>query len=381
MPTEAAARKRTTTASRTSSARTSTRTTGRAAASRKKSTEPTELDAVPVRESFTKGFRRFICPEEIKETYEKHYESLPRDVKLLRFAQGSLGPISDCYIMYAISLLGFADRETIFGFLHAIRRVNKELYIPDIADNDSAAKRLANLYHSGFLFMHQYFVPGTDKEDDYDTYAKLYSITSDGIQFMNQQLGKRVVENRWLQAKPLQEVIGWACASYVAVCIANQNGFHEFNQGLYRTRDIGTVIMPPVVKTELNEAKEHPAYISVIPAYLRFDPSYQAKNDYKDVCYRFVNTISQYFYNNDVKNRYGRVVVVVEDDDDLMEAASWIHKTGNLKEHYPRIFFTAEGALRSTGKLDGNFLCMREDPSDPNSFNILPAQPDFIRLS
>ena len=372
MPTQATAR-RTTTAGTASPRRTVRKT----APATEKAVSP-ELAAVPVRESFEKGYRRFICPEEVKSTFDKEYSSLPHDVKLERFAKGTLGVVSDCYILFAVAMLGFADRESIFSFLQAMRKVNKELSIPDISDVDTGLKRLANLVHSGFLFTHEYELKNVG-ETGYDSIVKIFSITSDGLRLVNQKLGKRIIENKWAQAKPFSEIVGWSCASYISTCIANQTGFHEFNQGLYRTRDIGTVIMPPIVKTELNEAKEHPAYISTLPAYLRFDPSYQTKNDYKDACYRFVNTISQYFYTNDMKSRYGRMVVVVEDDDDLMEAATWMHKVQNLKDYYSRIFFTAEGAVRSTGKLYGNFLSMVEDPADANNFLIVPGKPDFIR--
>ena len=370
MPTQATARRRTT-AARTAAAKPVT-------SSAPKKKEPTELDAVPVRESFSEGNRRFICPEEVRVTVDTQYESLPHDVKLERFAKGTLGVVSDCYILFAVAMLGFADREAIFSFLKAIRKVNKELRIPDINDVDTGLKRLTNLVHSGFLFKHKYKLDNRGRDSE-DLYVTIYSITTDGLRLVNQKLGKRIIENKWAQAKPFSEVVGWACAAYVASCIANQSGFHEFNQGLYRTRDIGTVIMPPVVKTELNAAKEHPAYVSTLPAYLRFDSTYQTQNDYKDACYRFVNTISQYFYTNDVKQRYGRMVIVVEDNDDLNEAATWMHRVKNLVDYYPRIFFTAEGALRSTGRLYGNFLCMREDPADKENFVILPGEPDFIR--
>lgn len=374
MPTQATtARKRTSSKALSDSP---AKTTGRAT----KKKVLTELDAVPVRESFQAGYRRFRCTDDIRDTYDKNYNSIPRDVKFERFAAGSLGVVSDCYILYAIAILGIADRETIFGFLQAIRKINKELSIPDITDNDTAMKRLANLVHSGFIFIHEYQI-NESKDEDENTKVKLFSITPDGLQLMNKKLGKRVIENKWFQAKPFSELVGWSCASFVSVCMANQTGFHEFNQGLYRTKDIGTVIMPPVVKTELNVKKEHPVYLCTIPAYLHYDGSYQTHNDYEDMCYHFVNTISQYFYVHDLKKHYCRMIVVVEDDNDLMEAASWINKAENMRVFYPRLFFTAEGAIRSTGRLAGNFLCMKANDSDPNDFEILPATPDFIRLS
>lgn len=342
----------------------------------------TEADGVAIRSNIDSGRRVFQYSKEVTDTLEKHFVNLDRDIKLYRFATDSVGVVGDCYIIYAVAVLGACQMNAICSFLHSMKQRDPELSIPDMTVTDNVQRRLTTLVKCGFIFRHQYAItvdPEAKDEEDRITHVTLYSVTDDGIQLVNQKLGKHLTSNIWFQAKPISELMGWAASSFVLTAVAAQQGFHEFQQGVFRTRAIGTIIMPALVKTDLNTKKDHPGYIGFMPAFLVHNKSIQTDNDYRDSCFRFVSSIAQFFYSNDLKQRYARMVVVVQDNDDLVNAASWIQKDGTLKEDYDRIFFTGEGALTATGKLDGNFLRLMADPKDPSGFSIIPAEPDFIR--
>lgn len=375
-------RKTTSTTSRTSTTlRTSTasRTTVR----RTPSVNTDELAAVKIRELLDDPCRRYRFDDEVNSTYSMKYRYMTHDTQLLKFSESTTGLVSDCWILYIISLLGAADRESIFNGLMALKRVERDIAVPDIRgtleDKRSALHRLEELTKCGFLYKHSYVVDTSHGKEKMTTDVTLFSITPGGIQVMNMCLSKRIISTEWFQAKPLYELVGWGAASYIGTHIALQKGFHDYEQGIYRTRSIGTLKISAIVKVDVEGKDDHPAYIGIIPAFLHFDEYRQTKSDFKKACFGFVNKISQYFYYEDTRGRYTRVVVPVESNEDLVSAASWIKAAGTIDDKLDRIFFTGEGALRSTEKLDGNFLKMRLDDKAEGGFVIVPARPDFIR--
>ena len=337
----------------------------------------TQFDAIPLREKLSSNKRVYIYDEDIFMSYDKNFRYTEKNRQYLLFAQDSMGVVGDCYIAYAVSMMGAADKKTIIRFLADLKSVEKELSIPDPSNAENIDRRIDTLIKDGFLFSHHYRVPyddgsGVVQERD----LVIYTIVDDGVALVNNKLGKKVVSNSWFPAKPLYELIGWASANYVATMIAAQPGFREFMQGICRTKMIGTVMFPVKVKQNISTQEDHPGYIGVFPSYLYFNKRVQTEHDYRDACFRFANSIWQYLYTTDVQKKYGRVVIVVQDNNDLVEACTWLSKIESLKENYGRIFFTGEGLIKENGGLKGSF--MRMAATKDGGYEIIPASPDFV---
>lgn len=346
--------------------------------------ELTEKDGLKLRLALNGTARVFYYSDETEASIEESFKYLPHDVKLVRFAEGSVGVISDCFILYAVAMLGASTPEVICTFLRVLQKKYKELLVPDMTSPDAILRRLTALAGCGFVYKHRYKVPTTlyYYGEMTDITVALYSIADDGVNLVNQKLKKKVTTNQWFQAKPISELIGWGAASYVGVTFADLSGqmFRDFEQGVYRTRSAGTVLMPAAVKVDLKN-KDHPGCVGFIPAFLHRSRDYQTDSDYEAFCYRFANNVSQYLYYCDSHKRYGRAVVVVQDNDDLVNAAFWIHKSGSLEGNLDRVFFTGESAFRGAKSLKEKFLMMRKDDSAEGGFVIVPANPDFAWLS
>lgn len=338
----------------------------------------TAFDAIPLREKLSSNKRVYIYNEDVLQSYEKTFRYTEKNRQLLYFAQDSVGVVGDCYIAYAVSMMGAADKRTIIRFLADIKSVEKELSIPDPSNPDNIDRRLDTLIKDGFLFSHHYKVPYDDGSGVVQVRdLVIYTIVDDGVSLVNNRLGKKVVSNTWFPAKPLYELIGWACANYVATMIGAQTGFREFMQGVYRTKAIGTVMFPVRVKQNISTQEDHPGYLGIFPAYLYFNKRAQTEHDYRDACFRFANSVSQYLYQTDIQKKYGRVVIAVQDNDDLVEACTWLSKIEALHDNYSRIFFTGEGLIKENGGLSGSFMRMNKADND-EGFEIIPAFPDFI---
>ena len=351
-------------------------------ATKKTSVRKAELQAVGIRKDLSRYDRIFRIDDDIKASCQKIFKYIPYEMKLNMFAEDTVGVISDTYILYAIAMLGTANRETIVNFLSTIKKKDSSLYISmsAIQDRETFILSVKNLSRAGFLFRHCYNVIADDENGNpQESLVTLYSLSEDGLYLVNNKLSKKLAFNAWFQAKPLSELVGWASAAYCGTMLAQNSGFHGFIQGVFHTKLIGTVMMPPTILTDIGGAEEdHPAYVMFMPAFLHQDDSYQTEFDYEQSCKRFVNAIQQYFYDSDVRRRYGRAVIVVEDNDDLVNAASRIAENPELQENYDRIFFTGEGVFRAGRKLSESFLKMVADESDPSGFKIVAYEPDFV---
>lgn len=335
--------------------------------------------------------RRFVFSKYAKNTYDKEFKYMNHDTKLINFARDIVGATSDCYLLYAVAALGVTDLEGIRLFLGAMHRKNKELSIPDMRQVSSVRHRLHELCKNGMLFRVTYEVPkdsevaltedgddGTDNVEQDVNKVTLYTATNSTIALINKKLDRKLVVDEWIQAKPLFDLMAWSSCAYVAGRIAQNKGYVDQVQGIYKTPAIGTVILPGILKMMAPNGEDI-NYIAMVPGYLHLDPSTTTEENFEKNCEYRMKWIKQFFYYQDSKHHYAKVVVVVEDNSDLVQIARKLHSFGILREDYDRIFFTGEGAVRSakTAKLTHCFLRMEEDRSD-EGFSFLPATPDFI---
>ncbi len=304
-------------------------------------------NAISIRNSLSEGLRRYVYTKEAIETYDKNYNYLNEDVRLLRFAEDTLGAQSDCFILYAISMMGIADIDGVRLFLGALANKNKDLYIADMSDTDTVRTRIKTLYENGFLLKHTYqvYVEDTPGFEGKLNNISLYTPLKFANSFMNQRLEKHVVYDEWFCAKPLYELVGFTSAAFAAGKVAQTKGFIEQKQGVFKTAAIGVCFISCVLKMKTD--KDHTAYVGFIPSFLHRDRSIMTDDDYDDVAYRRVNMIKQYLYFRDQKRQLARAVVVVEDNADLVEIGRWILQNGSLYDDLDRVYFTGEGALRN----------------------------------
>lgn len=335
-------------------------------------------EVLTLRQGLGVGKRRYIYNSDALDSYKKEFTYLNDDIKKLRFALDRVGAISDCYILYAVACLGVADVESVRMFLLAMHKKNLRLSIPDTNDHAVIRERMKTLTLNGFLFKHIYVSAATDIDGSIvHINTSLYTIAEDAQQLANQKLGKDIKVNKWIMAKPLYELQGWASSGYCMTYIAAHTKFVKFKQGIFNTKVMGTTIIPGILKCETPSYDE---YIGFIPAFLHMEDNANTQEDYVDKCCKTVKTIRQYLYNMDLKKKVARAVVVVEDNADLNEIAKYIAGAhGEIEKDYDRIFFVGEGTFRnnSSGQIKNLFLRMIEDTTK-DGYGIIPAEPDFI---
>jgi hypothetical protein len=331
-------------------------------------------ESVRIRNLLNSDSRHFKWNDDAKETWEKKYRRLEHDIKLLRFAEDSMGAISDCYLLYAVACLGCTDTDGIRMFLRAMRDNCAGVSIMDIDNLDYVRNRLKSLVSLGFLFVLNYTVYAHDTKGKLNENGiKLFTIEKGGQSFMNQKLAKRTEIHEWMQAKPEYELIGWAAASYVQGFLSNSGRYIEAKQGVFQTKAIGRVFIPGIVKMKLSD--DRPVDVGIISAYLHKGQGFMTDTDYESRCKFTVNLIKQYLFNRDSKKHIARVVVVVEDNADLVEVASWIENMDILSDDYDRIYFTGEGAIRYQSDIKNVFLQMVKGATKQP---FIPVQPDFL---
>jgi len=348
-----------------------------------------------IRVSLDNPNRIYVYTKDSKDSYEKIFNYVQDDVKLSQFAKDEIAVASDCYLLYAITLLGVCDIEGIRLFLSAMAKKNSDLSIADMGDVSGVRKRLRAFVANGMLFK-SFFVANTAGEvaDAIDgggdeptngnnapvkkNFVSLYSISTNSQALMNKKLGRRTEVNKWLQAMPLYEMMGWAACAYVAGRLASNQAFIEQIQGVYSTKAVNKVYIPGILKMQ-SEEFNNIAYVGLVPSFLHMDKSIKTREMFEEDCHFFIKRMHQYFYAMDVKKRLARLVVVVEDNADLVAMCKRIHNEGVLKDDYNRLYFTGEGVLRlsKNTKLENCFLQMVEDKSE-TGFSYIPVVPDFI---
>ena len=333
-------------------------------------------ESLRIRTLLNSDSRHFKWDDDAKETWLKSYYRLDHDVKLLRFSEDTIGAISDCFLLYAVTCLGCTDTDGVRMFLRAMRDNNAGVTIMDIDHLDYVRERMKSLVSLGFLFVFNYTVYDHDANGKVNMNGiKLFTMDKSGQSFMNQKLAKRTAIHEWIQAKPEFELIGWAACSYVHGRIANAGKYIESRQGIFQTKAIGTVFIPSILRMELNDGNQ--ADIGFICAFLYKGHGFMSEKDYQDRCIFTVNLIKQYFFNRDSKKHIARAVVVVENNADLVEMATWIDRMNNLVDDYDRIYFTGEGAMRYQQDIKGAFLQMRKG-TDKEPLVFVPVVPDFL---
>lgn len=319
--------------------------------------------------------RKYKYDEKVKESLRKLYSYEYADIGEVKIATDEIGFTSDCFILYAIACLGCPDKMGILLFLKALKKNNPSFEIADF-DMDGLRKRLKELFKYGMVFRTEYRTLEVDKNGEPTEYKNtLYTLPKSTQKFLNYKLQRRTTVNEWMSSKPIFEMIGWASAAYISTIIANSCKYIELKQGVYRTKAIGTMFIPSICVLE-NKKKEK-VYVGFIPSYLFKAPEFMNDTDYQDVALRVVNHISQFLYAQDQKKHLARVVVVVENNADLLEIARWIHISNSMRESYPRVYFTGEGAINSCA-LSDCFLRMKASDENDNGFDFEFSTPDFV---
>lgn len=314
--------------------------------------------------------RHFIYSENARDSYERFFNYVNLDVKLLRFASNVIGSYSDSFILYAVASLGFCDEASIASFLKAIAEKNPDLQIMDFSNREYLRKRLYALYKNGFLFKHVYkqvyYYDAIGKDQDEN--VSLYSMDPDSIKFVNQHLDKHVGINTWIQAKPLNELIGWACASYIGSRLAANPAFDSFKEGTFLTKPLGRLFVPCEIKTHTDDDY----YTIFTYSYMYHDKRILTEQEFKENCLRKINTILNYLNIRARGNKNACAVVAVQDAGDLDTFIDWMVHSEVLIPHLDKIFFTGEGVVK------GGSSAMLQVQMKGNTPSLVVVEPYFL---
>lgn len=335
--------------------------------------------AVYLREMLNNNNRNFAYGKRAEHSYKKIFVPVEHDIRLMRFASDHIGALSDCFILYAVSMMGVSTIENIILFLKALAEKNKDLSLPNIKDYELIKRRVESLIKNGFLFKHHYEVAiENEAGDKMVKKVNLFSIEKSGLQLINQRLGSKVVINDWMDAKPLNELMGWGACGYVQGRVASSGKFIEHKQGLFRTKAFGTALFPGELRMQQKNGES--VSVGFVQGFMRHNKAAQTVEQYEDSCFKMINMIKQYFYMKDVVKKVNScMVIVVEDNPDLMAVADFIHKTKALVDDYDRIYFTGEGVIRaaqSAKEVKEGFLQLRA--VSEKEVDFVPCEPVFI---
>lgn len=327
-----------------------------------------------LRERLDSEERHYVFNDEMKMTFEKRFEVVSSDMKLMALATDHVGMVSDCYILYAIGHLGLADKESILEFLKALARKYNDLHVV-ASDKAILLERIRALHNVGFVYKMRYHLQrNKDGKVERETIT-FYSLSEDGYGLVNQCLQKRMTINKFIQNKPLQEKVGWLCAAYVGSRIANTNSFVDYLDRRFKTTMLGSVYLPCEVLTKVGE---NSYYVAVMSSFLAMNESFQTPRDFVDFCAFKINTMRNYLCCR-TKKGTPIIVVAVADNADLNEIASYIYNAGTLEEFYDQIYFTGEGPLSVAGKnICDCFLQIYRDSSNERGYNLRYAAPSFL---
>lgn len=353
-------------------------------------------ESATIRVNLDNPNKYFVYTTEAGKSYEKEFKYVPGDLKLVNFAQDLTAVNSDCYLMYAIAVLGCTDLEGIRLFLSAYSNKNKDLSIPDMSKISSVRQRLRELTKNGMLFKHHYTVSALnpdgkvyeidddrDGEEVYDDEGRLisnkvtlYTISKSSQTLINKKLLRQTVIDEWIQARPLYELMGWAACGYVGGMLAQNKGYVDYIQGVFKTKVVGTTLIPGILKMQCPDGVAH---VGIVPAFLHLDRSVKTEQLFEEDCVYKIKRMKQYLYSRDVREEIARLLVVVEDNSDLVQMASRIVESGFLEKDYDRVYFTGEGVMRlaKDTKFNQCFLQIKPDGSD-KGFSYVPVKPDFL---
>lgn len=321
-------------------------------------------------EKFESANNMFWPTPEIMENHSVEYHYSHPDKKLIDLANGTVGTISDCYILYAIGHMGVCTAEAINLFLETIKRTAPNL---SIASSDSLRDRLRFLKQTGYLFIYRYEINRGNSVDR----VTLYTLTESAYSLVVQHLQKpkKLIPNSSFQAKPFDEIMGWAAGAYVGASIANRcSCFSEYLERTFRTKQLGYFFYP----VELKVKKPQGAYyIAVLTSYLSFHPDMHTKADYAEWCAYKVNVIKNYLACRTQKGK-AQVILTVRDKKDLEEMGSIISNISAMEDYLEDIFFTSEGVFRERIVDEKCFLKLKKEGSYSSEHTFVCAKPDFL---
>lgn len=329
-----------------------------------------------IRLSMDSLYRHFVVNEKILDSYEKYFRHIETDIKLLRFASGSMGTTSDAFILFAIAVMGCASKESITNFLYGYKRLHPNLQIYEPTDSEGLRRRLISFASNGIVFRHNYTVDVVSEKSGKATQENtlLYTLEDSMLNFINNKLDTRVRLQKWIAAKPLEELIGWAACSYCASSLCYRPELIDFKQGTFSSKACGSVIMPMEVK--LNNGTND-TYVAHIPAFLHFNKSRQTETMFEDACVEKILTIRDYLEFRGAKSQDPYVAIVCESSTDAEKMRDLIIRTGALLDYTQRLYFTSEGLFRSDADASQKYFQM--DSAD-NNYAFVQANPSFLKL-
>lgn len=319
--------------------------------------------------------RHYVINDDVLNSQTKRYNYLDQDTKLLRFAQGSMGTLSDTFILYAVAMLGISERVAIQNFLFSLSRKNSDLFIADPEDSDGLKSRLKALVQSGFLFRvgYSYDVvnPMTNEVNKQENV--MYTLDEGALRFVTQKLGIRLASNQWIAAKPLEEHIAWADSAHVISTMGRDESFKEYRQGIFRCKELRITMMTAELVTSIDDKDN---YIACFPAFIHQNKRRQTDKDFERANKDRIAVIRNYMFVRAKDDKEPYVVIACEDLADMERMATNIIEDGTLLDYLGRIFFVGEGCYRAGHNIAN---CMFRLFSTEQGYNLLLADVPFLK--
>ncbi len=318
--------------------------------------------------------RHYWVDENARMTYKKKYVDVDSNKQLYSFATDNYGMTSDCYILYALCHLGVADNKTIYKFLCNLADKYKELQI-SVESEKVVIERMRVLHKMGFVCRFIYDAPKGDAKDVIPETVALFTASSRANDLVRQALRLVLPENKFVEAKNIAEIAGWACGARVGVEIAGAaTKFVDYLQRYLKTKQLGSAFFPCEVLTEVDGIKY---YTAILDCYIGMDKGVQTPRMYAEYCGRKIDTIKNYI-NCRTNKGVASVVVAVRDNSDLNEIASLIAQSGTLSGLLENVYFTGEGPMISGLNIKDCFLQMEETTLSERGYNIFQSEPKFL---
>lgn len=293
--------------------------------------------------------RKYCYDAYVKDNVRKRYCYRDYGAKVMSYAAGECGTVSDAYILYAIAILGIADRGSIRLFLKNLKKKNPSLLIGNMDAEEGLRKRISALAKLGYIFsMEPQYYDANGKIEQ----AAYYTISADANEFVGHRLDKRVPYNHWLEAVSQCKMVEWACCSYIGSMICQHGNFVEYLDGVFKSKMLGQYFFPSEIKYFNGEENY---YVALIGGYLYRDDTIQTEIDFERSKATKISAIRNYLA---VRSKTGHTAVVVCVDTlmDLQNFVELIINTGQLIDFLPDIYFTGEGIFQNVKYLEEAFL-------------------------
>lgn len=298
------------------------------------------------------------------------------------FANGTIGTFSDAYIMLAICSMGIASMKSIELFLEAIAKKHPDLSI--VTENGKGIIEDRVRILSNYSYFVKLVVAKNDSKKRKEQLT-FYSATSIAVTECNQRLNKDISENKGITRMPTSNIIGWGCATYVSVVMAQSYNFALFLDRRIKAPQIGNFFFANELKFKKDK---HNYMVAVHPSYIEFNRNINTEEDYEFFVAKKVRAFKAYIGyrcgNRDDASAY--VVIVVRDNDDMDDMAGYLVRYME-KEFLNRILFTGEGpvnrAIRDSERagrekydIKDAFIGISSEGDGEYSFG--PVTPEFL---